>query len=192
MVAYERILVPTDGSPGTAETVAHGLAVAGEHGAAVHALYVVDKKLLYAAGDERDGVASELRAEGEDAVGHVADAADERGLSAVTEVREGVPHREILRYVDETGVDLIAMGTHGRTGPDRVVNMGSVTERVIENAGVPVLAVQIGEEGDGTGAETESGGESENAPEAGDADDGASGGRETTREGAEADAEDVA
>ena len=44
MVAYERILVPTDGSPGTAETVAHGLAVAGEHGAAVHALYVVDKK----------------------------------------------------------------------------------------------------------------------------------------------------
>lgn len=144
MVAYERILVPTDGSAGTEGTVAHGLAVAGEHGATVHALYIVDKKLLYAAGDEREGVASELRAEGEDAVERVAGAADQRGLSVVTEVREGVPHREILRYIDEAGIDLVAMGTHGRTGPDKVVNMGSVTERVIENAGVPVLAVHIG------------------------------------------------
>jgi nucleotide-binding universal stress UspA family protein len=154
MVSYERILVPTDGSAGTEETVAHGLAVAGEHGAAVHALYVVDTKLLNAAGDEREDVASDLRAEGRDAVARVADAADERGLSAVTEVREGVPHREILRYVDEAAIDLVAMGTHGRTGPDKVVNMGSVTERVIENAGVPVLAVQIG----GFEGESEGGG----------------------------------
>jgi nucleotide-binding universal stress UspA family protein len=43
-------------------------------------------------------------------------------------------------------VDVIAMGTHGRTGRDRLANLGSVTERVVENAAIPALVVDIGDD----------------------------------------------
>jgi nucleotide-binding universal stress UspA family protein len=38
------------------------------------------------------------------------------------------------------------MGTHGRTGRDRVASLGSVTDRVVQNAQLPVLVVNISEE----------------------------------------------
>src|SRR5262249_8472575 len=46
----------------------------------------------------------------------------------------------ILRFVEANNLDLIAMGTHGRRGLDRIV-LGSVTERILRTARPPVLAV---------------------------------------------------
>ncbi|WP_431359039.1 universal stress protein [Halovenus amylolytica] len=56
------------------------------------------------------------------------------------ELRQGAPYEEILDYVDEQDIDLVAMGTHGRAGvgPD----LGSTTLRVVRNADVPVLTVR--------------------------------------------------
>lgn len=54
---------------------------------------------------------------------------------------EGNPHEEILEYVSEHDIDMVVMGTHGRTGIDRVV-MGSVAERVVRQSPVPVLTVR--------------------------------------------------
>jgi nucleotide-binding universal stress UspA family protein len=62
----------------------------------------------------------------------------------VTEIREGIPYKAILGYAEETDVDAVVMGTHGRTGRDRLAHLGSVTDRVVENATVPVLVVDIG------------------------------------------------
>jgi nucleotide-binding universal stress UspA family protein len=59
----------------------------------------------------------------------------------VTQVVEGNPSEEILAYATEHGIDLITMGTHGRSGLDRVV-MGSVAERVVRRSSVPVLTVR--------------------------------------------------
>lgn len=56
-----------------------------------------------------------------------------------------MPYRFILDYADEHGVDLIVMGTHGRTGPERVA-LGSTPERVITLADSPVLAVPLTDE----------------------------------------------
>jgi len=47
---------------------------------------------------------------------------------------------EIFNYIDTAGIDLLVMGTHGRKGLDRIV-FGSVAERVIKTASVPVLVV---------------------------------------------------
>ena len=55
-------------------------------------------------------------------------------------VLSGRPHRAIVDYAAEYDVDLIVMGTHGRTGLDRYL-LGSVTERVVRLSDVPVLAV---------------------------------------------------
>lgn len=65
----------------------------------------------------------------------------EAGLTVVTEIGEGNPHEEILEYVSEHDIDMIIVGTHGRTGFDRAV-MGSVAERVVRRSPVPVLTVR--------------------------------------------------
>ena len=57
----------------------------------------------------------------------------------------GSPADEILRVADEMGADLIAMGSHGRTGVLRLL-MGSVSRKVLDQARCPVLIVRIPDE----------------------------------------------
>ena len=56
-------------------------------------------------------------------------------------VRTGNPFVEIVRYAREENIDLIVLGTHGRTGLVHVL-LGSVAERVVRQAGCPVLTVR--------------------------------------------------
>ena len=51
------------------------------------------------------------------------------------------PARRLGRYVEEHGIDLVAMGTHGRTGVERYL-LGSVAERLIRTSSAPVLTVR--------------------------------------------------
>ena len=144
---YQNVLVPTDGGEGTAAVLDHAVEVAGDDRPTVHGLYVVDQQLVLATSkDNQETVRADLREEGKRAVGEVATAAADADLESVTEVSEGVPHREILNYVEEADIDLVVMGTHGRRGRDRIVSLGSVTERVVGSARVPVLTVWIGED----------------------------------------------
>lgn len=143
---YDRILVPTDGSDGTDRAVEHALAVAAD-GTTVHAVSVADRR-LYLSADKADqeGVLERLHEESRRAVEAVRDAVEDAGFEAVTEVREGVPHDEIVAYAGEIDADLIVIGSHGRTGREKIVNLGSVAERVVSSAGRPVLVVDIGPE----------------------------------------------
>lgn len=58
-----------------------------------------------------------------------------------TGIYEGIPHVEIIRSADENNVDMVIMGTHGRTGLSQVL-LGSVAERVIRTSSIPVLLVR--------------------------------------------------
>ncbi|GAB3312954.1 universal stress protein [Haloplanus rallus] len=145
---YDAILVPTDGSEGVERTLDHALEMARNHDATVHALYVIDRRFELAADEDRDDLIARLTERGEGAVAAVAERAGAAGVDAVTGVREGIPYKTILGYADEADVDVIAMGTHGRTGRDRLAHLGSVTERVVENATVPVFVVNIGDDAD--------------------------------------------
>lgn len=53
----------------------------------------------------------------------------------------GTPASEIIRHADEREVDLVVMGTHGRSGIDRYL-IGSVAERVVRGSDAPVLTVR--------------------------------------------------
>lgn len=68
--------------------------------------------------------------------------AEELGIDVpvVTAVESGTPAAQIVRYAGRHGVDLIVVGTHGRTGVTRAL-LGSVAERVVRTAPCPVLAV---------------------------------------------------
>lgn len=141
---YDSVLVATDGSSGTNETLAHATAIARDNDATLHGLYVVDRRLYLAADkDDQDDVRQSLEEEGDVALDDIVVGGEESGLDVVTRMEEGIPHKTIIDYAEEADIDLVVMGTHGRTGRDRVANLGSVTERVVQNAPVPVLVVHI-------------------------------------------------
>ena len=112
---YDSILVPTDGSEGSAEAVAEAAELAATTGATVHGLYVVDTR-DYSALSEAQWltVEDELRAAGESALEEVTERAAAAGVDADTALSRGVPHEEILGYAEETGVDLDEQRVGGR------------------------------------------------------------------------------
>lgn len=67
-----------------------------------------------------------------------------KGLPAKGLVLAGYPAEEILAAAEEHHADLIVMGTHGRTGFDRII-FGSVAEKVVKSAACPVLTVNAHE-----------------------------------------------
>ncbi len=136
---YDSILVPTDGSDPAETAVEHALDLAAEHGATVHALYVVDRR--YPAATKYDMVIEGMEEEGEAALDATAAAGERAGVAVERHLRRGVPHEEIVDAAVDYGVDLVVMGTHGRTGFDRIASAGSVTERVVRLMTLPVLVV---------------------------------------------------
>ncbi|RKD88980.1 universal stress protein [Halopiger aswanensis] len=150
---FTTVLVPTDGSSGAEVAIAHATELGQTYGAAIHALYVVDTGAEPAAleTDQRETLREPSERRGREATIRITDRAEAHDLPAVREVREGTPHREILAYAAEQDIDLIAMGTHGRTGPDRA-RLGSTTERVLTRSDAPVLSVRLGEDSAGTDA----------------------------------------
>lgn len=136
---YDRILHPTDGSDASNRAVDHALELAGTYDATLHVLSVVDTD-AFAALDGIDlGTIRDQRAE---AAETIADRAEEAGVDVVTAVRDGTADDEILAYAEEADIDMIVMGTHGRSGVGRVL-LGSVTEAVVRRATVPVVTVRM-------------------------------------------------
>jgi nucleotide-binding universal stress UspA family protein len=143
---YDRILLPTDGSDGTEQALSHAVEIARGRDATIHALSVIDRRLYLAADEsQKSELKSSLRDDARAAVERVADGAADAGVDCTTAVRDGVPYRVILEYAAERPVDLVVMGTHGRSGRDKLANLGSVTERVVENTDTPTLVVRIDE-----------------------------------------------
>ena len=63
------------------------------------------------------------------------------GIRVQTRVRRGEPVREILAAAREEAADMIAMTTHGRTGPARLL-WGSVAEGVLRHTSTPVFLLR--------------------------------------------------
>jgi len=145
---YDRILVPTDGSPEGASAVAEALEFAALTGGSLVALYVVDTRDYTTLPESKwTRLESELESAGQRAVDVVAERATAAGVDAETAVERGVPHEVILRYATEHDVDAIVMATHGRSGVQRFL-LGSVTERVVRQSPVPVLVVRVEHDGE--------------------------------------------
>jgi nucleotide-binding universal stress UspA family protein len=143
-VEYTDVLIPTDGSKGAEVAVDHGVEFAGLVGADVHGLYVTDVRATVPNVDDgsQTAILDQLEAEGERATEYIETVGRQAGLDATTAVVRGTPYAQIREYVVEHDVDLIAMGTHGRTGLERYL-LGSVAEKVVRTADVPVLTVRL-------------------------------------------------
>jgi nucleotide-binding universal stress UspA family protein len=140
----ERILVPFDGSPLARRALERALTKHPDDRTTV--LYVIDPMLAVYEAESKGLPAASTWYErtlerADDICADATEQADERGseITAVTEI--GRPARAILEYADEHGVDHIIMGSHGREGVSRLI-LGSVAERVMRQAPVPVTVVR--------------------------------------------------
>lgn len=141
---YEDILVPTDGSEGTNKAVEHALDIAKKYDATAHVVYVVNTSAYSTlpADSNWESITAALEDEGKQATGEIVEEMQDVGVNAVPSVEEGIPHKTILEYADDNDIDLIVMGTHGKSGLDRLL-LGSVTEKVVRASKVPVLTVRM-------------------------------------------------
>lgn len=134
---YERVLLPTDGSSAALPAVRRAIDLTTQYDAELHVLHVVEEPPF---SGSRSLIPS-LREKGEHVVANVRRRAERGGVEEViTHVARGTPHRTIVEYVTDHQIDLVIMGTHGRTGLDRFL-LGSVTEKVVRMSPVPVLTV---------------------------------------------------
>lgn len=140
---YDTVLVPTDGSDHSLRAAEHGSALARAFDARLHVVSVVDRRLEkgpLSFGELREEIREELRADSRRAIERVEEVLEDP-TGVQTAVLEGAPVDEILGYAAEHAIDLVTMGTQGRTGLDRYV-AGSVAEGVVRRADVPVLTVR--------------------------------------------------
>jgi nucleotide-binding universal stress UspA family protein len=148
MIALRRILFPTDFSDLSRHVLSYARSFAESFEAELHMLHVVDESFQYwmATGPNSLPVGpspEELATASEKAMAdfvrqHLADAT---GMAIITKVVVGRPFLEIIRYSRDQQIDLIVLGTHGRSGLSHVL-MGSVAEKVVRKAPCPVLSVR--------------------------------------------------
>jgi nucleotide-binding universal stress UspA family protein len=141
----QRILAPTDFSPGAEPALQWATSLGAAFGAELVILTVLDLSLAgvpglpteFAAMPAAAELISRLRAETKTEMAKVA----AEYPKAKTIVREGVPRTSIVDVAREVGADLIVMGTHGRTGLAHIF-FGSVAEYVVRHSQIPVLTVR--------------------------------------------------
>lgn len=142
---YERILVPTDDSESMGPVFDHAADIATRRDATVHVLHVVDDRAFLTLDTSmQDDVLERLQREGETATAAAADRFEDVGVAVETHVVRGDPADEILGYADEIDADLVVMGT--RRGSYREAMLGSVSQKVVAGADVPVLTVNVARE----------------------------------------------
>jgi nucleotide-binding universal stress UspA family protein len=140
----KKILITTDGSDNVKNAVDWGIGLGKANGATVSALYVVPPTgfLHSMRGDMwvKEYI-SYLKKEGKKATEYVVDIGHNEGLKVETIIVEDKnPGDAIIDFATENDIDLIVMGTQGKTGLDHIL-LGSVAENVVRYAKRPVLVI---------------------------------------------------
>lgn len=141
---YRKILVPLDGSKVAEGVLPHARSLAYSEGAELILLNVAANPALdFAFSDP--GLAQEAIREQEERSQKYMDRIENdlkaAGFRTSTLLRIGSVAEVILEVAEELQADVIAMSTHGRTGPARWL-LGSIAERVVHNSKVPVLLIR--------------------------------------------------
>jgi nucleotide-binding universal stress UspA family protein len=146
---YGNVLVPTDGSDASMEALDEAIDLAEELGSSIHILYVVEPEHYAPMNTPNPDMIESMEQRAESEIERAVERAETGDVASVEQsVETGTTHETIISYIEDNDIDLVIMGTHGRTGLDRIL-LGSVTEKVVRLSPVPVLTVRPGErEGD--------------------------------------------
>lgn len=136
MIHVKKILYPTDFSSYSNQAYFHAVGLAETYGASLTVVYVHAPGAPEGRDHWRQQLEQVRPANPKIPVRHV--------------LLEGDPAGEIARFAADAGIDVIVIGTHGRTGVDRLV-MGSVAEKVMREAPCSVLVVKLPRGASGAG-----------------------------------------
>ncbi|MFB6300789.1 MAG: universal stress protein [Halobacteriales archaeon] len=140
---YERLLLPTDGNKRTRTVPEQAITIAKTYDAKLYVLHAVDTDRF--PGTTQADLRNVLAEEGQAAIDRFVNLAKDRGIDAEGVCKDGRPVSVILEFIETADIDLVVMGTHGRSGIERMV-LGSVTERIIRTSPCPVLSVDLSRE----------------------------------------------
>ena len=138
---YKLILVPTDGSEFAKKAQKHALFLANVSGAEIIAVSVTENNFVNGLplDDEIYQLNQVLNERSEENLKEF-DKLNENDVKITHIIREGSPAKVILEVANEENVDLIVMGSSGKSGFDRFI-MGSVADKVVNSAKCAVLVV---------------------------------------------------
>ncbi|SIS00876.1 universal stress protein [Natronorubrum thiooxidans] len=136
---YQDLLLATDGSEGARQATTHAIELASQLDATLHIVSVSEDGPH--SSEKQDQLRTDPEDEATQALEEAERASADAGLETTTTVRHGVAQEEIVDVAEAEAIDLIVMGTHGRTGLDHLI-VGSVAEEVVRNAPVPVVTVR--------------------------------------------------
>ncbi len=139
-----QILIATDGSETAREAADFGMEMVGCSGAKVYAVYVIETTPYRSV--PLDQIWSKETLDEFERVGHEATSYIEKigkavGAEVESRVLKGNPAEKILSFAEDNNIDMIIVGSLGKSGYERVL-VGSVSDKIIRHAKVPVLVVR--------------------------------------------------
>jgi nucleotide-binding universal stress UspA family protein len=144
-IVLQQILVPTDFSPPSQAALLYGVAMAKELKGSIHLLHVIETvagaEPLELQIDARKPIEDAIQAKALKDLERLLSAEDRARLHAELSLEWGSPFVEIVRYAKAHAIDLIVMGTHGRSGIRHLI-IGSVAENVVRSAPCPVMTLR--------------------------------------------------
>jgi nucleotide-binding universal stress UspA family protein len=147
MISINSVLVATDFGPASDAALAYGRDLARTFGATLHLLHVVDdvlarEAIVSGAPMDLDDAQSDIEADARRALDRLLTEEDRRVLRGQTIcLTSSRPASIIVSYAQDAGIDLLVIGTHGRS-PVAHFLVGSVAERIVRTAPCPVLTVR--------------------------------------------------
>ena len=140
VIHLKKILVPVDFSNGSKKALQYAISFAGQFGAELTLLHIIQPAVTAPAFDT---LPQEMAESTEDAEKSLAEFRRSVGEEIPTNslIRKGSPHMEIIDAAKELEVDLLILSTHGRTGLSHVL-LGSTAEKIVRRASCPVMIVR--------------------------------------------------
>jgi nucleotide-binding universal stress UspA family protein len=142
-VTFNKIMIATDGSVCSRLAANKGIELARLIGGTVYAVYVISTEYFssMAVDFNWERMHEALKKDGCKALDYVKGIGELENVNVESILLEGHPASELIRYAEEEKMDIIVMGTLGRTGIDRLF-LGSVAINVVRHSKVPVMIVR--------------------------------------------------
>ncbi len=139
-----QILIATDGSETANEAADFGIEMIGCSGAKIYAVYVIDTTPYRSVPLDQiwsKETLEDFEKEGQEATAYIEKIGKAAGAEVETRVLKGNPAEKTLTFAEDNNLDMIIVGSLGKSGYERLL-MGSVSEKIIRHAKVPVLVVR--------------------------------------------------
>ena len=151
IVDFKKIMIATDGSNCSKQVADRGIELAKLSSGTVYAVYVVSMIYLPSMyGDYLspmnmntywESIREAFKTQGQQAVNYIKDLGEMKGIKVEPVLLEGNPSAELIRYAEEEKMDIVIMGTLGKTGLDRML-LGSVAGNIVRHSKVPVMVIR--------------------------------------------------